>query len=293
MPEHYYGQIVGVELYANDVVVKRQALNRTPPKSPRGTVKEFSKASRRRLAFVASNTEVPFRTMVTLTYPSEYPSDGPTVKGHLREFLTWFQKETGGCEYLWFLEFQKRGAPHFHILTDWPLPRDRDNKLLWYGKVAGRWYIIVGSGDIKHLQAGTRTEKLRKPEGGRFYAVKYAQKCRQKKVPPEYQNVGRFWGHTRAVKPQVKAQYRCTEDDVRGALEGWKYEPPSNLPVWRVLYNQADWFRQYIDGDLDKRPNSEYTGRDDQLATDRPTAPPKGQKDKVTTDADVSPYDPH
>lgn len=273
---HYYGPIVGVELYKTDVVVKRQGLNHTPPETTRSQVTTFSQKSRRRLAFVASNTDVVFRTMVTLTYPQEYPSDGTTVKGHLRRFLTWLQKETGGCDYLWFLEFQARGAPHFHVLTDWPMPKDRGNRVLWYAKIAKRWFDICDTGDLKHLQAGTRTETLRTSEGGARYAVKYAQKMKQKAVPPEYQNVGRFWGHTTKVKPTPKQVFRCTEDDVRGALEGWKYEPPPHQPVWRVLYNQAEWFREYTQGTIAKHPDSEYTGAKHQFDRSLPAAPPKG-----------------
>jgi len=288
---HYYGQIVGIEIYENDVVVKRQALNRNPPPTTRGAVTEFSKASRKRLAFVASNTTVQLRTMVTLTYPADFPSDGTTVKDHLRQFLTWLQKETGGCEYLWFLEFQKRGAPHFHILTDWPLPTTRSNKVLWYAKIAQAWYEIVGSGDYNHRMAGTRTETLRSKDGGRHYAVKYAQKMRQKHVPEEYQNVGRFWGHTRAVKPEPKASYRCTEDDVRGMLEGWKYEPPEKLPVWRVLYNQADWACEYVKGTIAKHPDLEYNGRNDHSSDGRPQAPPRAKPKENLNDGDLPAFD--
>lgn len=288
----YYGQIVGIEIYKNDVVVRRQGLNKRPPETIRGKVTEFSKASRRRLAFVASNTTVPLRTMITLTYPAEYPSDGKTVKAHLRTFLTWLQKETGGCEYLWFLEFQQRGAPHFHILTDWPLPKHRGNKVLWYAKIAKRWYDIADTGDPKHLQAGTRTETLRSAEGGARYAVKYAQKMRQKTVPETYQDVGRFWGHTRNVKPDPQGQYRCTEDDVRGMLEGWKYEPPPSCPVWRVLYNQAEWAREYVKGTMDKHPDSRYTGRGDQLENALPTAPPKGHTKENDDHGDLLALDP-
>jgi hypothetical protein len=288
----YYGQIVAIEIYKQDVVVKRQGLNKTPPPSIRGKVTEFSQASRRRLAFVASNTPVQLRTMVTLTYPAEYPSNGKTVKAHLRAFLTWLQKETSGCEYLWFLEFQARGAPHFHILTDWPLPRDRDNKVLWYAKIAERWYQIVDSGDFRHRMAGTRTETLRSKDGGARYAVKYAQKMRQKKVPELYQDVGRFWGHTRAVKPTPQETHRATEDDVRGMLEGWKYEPPEHVPVWRVLYNQAEWAREYVKGTVDNHPDAVYTGRDGQLQNGLPQAPPKGHHTRSTDDGNLSALDP-
>lgn len=277
----YYGQIVGMEVYKNDVVIKRQGLNKSPNIPVRGKVTEFSDASRKRLAFVASNTGVSLRTMVTLTYPAEYPSDGKTVKGHLRAFLTWLQGRTGGCEYLWFLEFQERGAPHFHILTDWPLPSDRNNRVLWYAAIGQKWFEIVASKDFKHRMAGTRTEALRSPEGGARYAVKYAQKMRQKKVPEEYRDVGRFWGHTKAVKPQPQKAFRCTEDDVRGMLEGWKYEPPPHVPVWRVLYNQADWALEYSKGTIASHPDSEYNGRGDHSETQRIAAPPKGQKQGV------------
>jgi hypothetical protein len=198
------------------------------------------------------------------------------------------QKETGGCEYLWFLEFQQRGAPHFHILTDWPLPKNRGNKVLWYSRIAKRWYDIVDSGDEKHLQAGTRTETLRSKEGGARYAVKYAQKMKQKKVPQGYEDVGRFWGHTRAVKPEPRETRRCTEDDVRGMLEGWKYEPPSHVPVWRVLYNQAEWATEYLKGTIANRSDLGYTGRGDQSKNERPTAPPK----EVRTDGDISTLEP-
>jgi len=289
--EHYYGQIVGIEIYQNDVVVKRQALNREPPTHTRSEVKEFSKASRRRLAFVVSNTSVPLRTLITLTYPAEYPSDGRTVKEHLRSFLTWLQTETGGCEYLWFLEFQERGAPHFHILTDWPLPTNRKNKVLWYAKIAQRWYEIVDSGDFNHRLAGTRTESLRSPRGGAHYAVKYAQKMRQKKVPDGYQGVGRFWGHTRAVKPEVKSSHRCTEDDVRGMLEGWKYEPPDNLPVWRVLYNLASWAEEYIKGPIDTGQDSGYNVRNGHSQNRLLTAPPKEPQKEKNDDGDLSSLD--
>lgn len=263
----YYGQIVGVELYKSDVVVKRQGLSNNPPAGIRGKVTEFTKASRGRLAFVASNTSVTFRTMITLTYPKEYPTDGEHVKRHLRRFLTWLQRETGGCAYLWWLEFQKRGAPHLHILTDWPLPRKHEPKRSRRHQIATRWYKIADTGDPLHLGAGTSTETLRSPEGGARYAVKYAQKMAQKIVPPEYQNCGRFWGHTRDVKPIPKQTLRCTEDDVRGALEGWKYEMPETCPVWRVLYNQAEWFEKYVKGTIDKHPDAVYTGVEHQLVT--------------------------
>ena len=272
---HYYGPIVGVELYKNDVVVKRKGFRNAPPETTRGKVTEFSKASRARLAFVASNTDVVFRTMVTLTYPAEWPHDGTRVKKDLRRFLTWLQKVSMNCDYLWFLEFQQRGAPHVHILTDYPLSPKVCTRKAYRMQLARKWYEICETGDPKHLLAGTSCERLRSPEGGARYAVKYAQKMKQKTVPEGYQDCGRFWGHTKAVKPVSRETFRCTEDDVRGALEGWKYEPPPQQPVWRVLYNQAEWFREYTKGTIDKHPDLGYNVAEQHSTNDRPMAPQK------------------
>lgn len=61
--------------------------------------------------------------------------------------------------------------------------------------VSRLWYEVVGSEDIRHLYAGTRTEGLR---SGRYglcaYFGAYASKATQKSVPSEYSDVGRFWG---------------------------------------------------------------------------------------------------
>lgn len=136
-----------------------------------------------------------YRQMVTLTYPGFYETNGRAVKEHLKRFLQELRREyirqhsdDGLHSSFWFLEFQFRGAPHFHIFTTWSPNKD------W---VSRTWYRIVGSDDIRHLHAGTRVEFLRAGRRGTIsYASKYAQKQEQKEVPENYDSVGRFWGVT-------------------------------------------------------------------------------------------------
>lgn len=234
---YYYGPIVQVVLYENDLVVKRQGVAPQTKGETRKDITTFSKESRKRLAFVASNTSVAFTTMITLTYPKDFPSDGKKVRRDRKAFLDWLRRDQGGLEYLWFLEFQKRGAPHLHFLTSQLWPRTRTAEKALRFRVATTWYRIVGSKDRKHLAAGTRTERLRSARGGAFYAVKYAMKMRQKVVPKDYVNCGRFWGHSKKVKPEKQGTMQCTEDDIRGLLEGWDYAPKDTQHVYRVLYN--------------------------------------------------------
>ncbi|WP_462273673.1 rolling circle replication-associated protein [Methanohalophilus sp.] len=182
--------------------------------------------------------------MITLTYPGQYTSDGATVKGHLRAFLQALRRVNNDVSYLWFLEFQKRGAPHFHVLTRGiQITKERKE---WVSK---RWYAIVGSKDERHLRAGTRTESVRKKDGAKRYAVKYAYKMKQKRVPEGYRNVGRFWGHSKDVKPIPIAEVECNEDDIIAGLEigEWEYLRGDALH-YRVLYGVSDILTEHFDG---------------------------------------------
>ena len=59
------------------------------------------------------------------------------------------------CRMFWHLEFQRRGAPHWHCLMVLPLTVKGQpiTKV-----VSQQWYEAVGSDDPKHLAAGTRID---------------------------------------------------------------------------------------------------------------------------------------
>jgi hypothetical protein len=169
-------------------------------KTERGPVQELSRHSAMRLELVTSCMEPFMESFITLTYPNDYPSDGETVKKHLHKMLVWL-KWYGVENYLWTLEFQKRGAPHYHIITDY---------FINHSDLAAIWFKIVGSGDELHLSAGTQIKAVRSKKGLAIYMKKYIRKQKQKDVPEEYSNVGRFWGHNRdLVKPLREVTYKA------------------------------------------------------------------------------------
>lgn len=159
----------------------------------RNDIVAFSTGASTRMRRYLREAMSEYTTMVTLTYPFDYPSNGRDIKQHLKRFLqeirrAYIRKGFDGALHssFWFLEFQARGAPHFHVFTTWSPSKE------W---VAKRWYEIVNSEDIRHLHAGTRTEYLKHGRAGTIsYASKYAAKQEQKHVPENYENVGRFWG---------------------------------------------------------------------------------------------------
>lgn len=223
-------------IYSNDVVVNFRGGNPTPPpKGKKKPVKEFSRKSRAKLAFVASNTEVRFLSMMTLTYPKEWPHDGRVVKANLKAMLNRIRRKVDDFDYLWFLEFQARGAPHVHLLLSCKSNKERK---AWLSK---SWHDIVNQEENeKHLKAGTRWTQIRKKDGARNYCVKYTHKMEQKVVPDLYQNVGRFWGHSKPVKPEP--MFEPVEiwslEQMRHYLEQWEYVDKVDRPI-KTLYNAS------------------------------------------------------
>lgn len=141
-----------------------------------------------------------WKAFITLTYPAEYPCNGRETKGHLNAFLQFLRRK--GIKCVWVLEFQSRGAPHYHVIVSEFIPKE---------EIAERWYKIVGSGDEKHLIAGTGVNSIRSKVQLHGYLSNYIKKLDQKTPPIEFEDVGRFWGSSRNLLSreiyQRKEQY--------------------------------------------------------------------------------------
>lgn len=120
---------------------------------PRSAIKGFSHSSRRRLTALTRNTADIWTGFLTLTYPSRWPNNGKQVKAHLNTFCQWLRRQH--VAYVWILEFQERGAPHFHFLVSGWLPRDsRDpetGRLLRRG-VESVWHDITKEWDTSEAR---------------------------------------------------------------------------------------------------------------------------------------------
>lgn len=170
----------------------------------RGRITKFSKASVNRMKLLLRNIDPSLiNSILTLTYPLDYPTDGRETKRHLDLMKRWLKRH-GVARGFWFYEFQVRGAPHFHAFIS-SFPRGGVEA------VSAAWYQIVNSGDEKHLAwhngqlSGRKClELMRNPLAASVYATKYASKMNQKEVPEGFENVGRFWGQWGDFRPVWK-----------------------------------------------------------------------------------------
>jgi len=168
-----------------DPPVRRERISEFSPRARSRLIRKVNKAS-----FIRDGGY-----FATLTYPREYSLDWQVWKKHLNHFLVLLRQLAArhgwDFRYLWKLEFQRRGAPHFHLML-FGIPREFYFELLAW--VSLHWYQVVGSGDDRHLRAGTNVRRMTTAAHVAAYVGKYLSKSGDN--IPGY--TGRFWGTSRS-----------------------------------------------------------------------------------------------
>ena len=144
------------------------------------------------IAQVRQDAELP--DFVTLTYPDAFPTV-ERAKRDIKVFLQRLERQFPDAGYIWKLEPQQRGAPHYHLLV-WGC---KEGELFRW--VVNSWYEIAGNGDFNHWKfhsgalEGSKpcVQKVRSFKGVWSYASKYIGKTFDVAEWGE-QWTGRFWG---------------------------------------------------------------------------------------------------
>lgn len=184
----------------------------------RGDIEIFSAGSRYRLFRLLHQLEFKTVCFLTLTYPDEFPTDPKIYKANLKEFHRKFEVEWPGVQGVWRLEFQKRGAPHYHIMfLDW---RPDDS-----GTIEWLWKSTCHTWDMAHELLGVNYELVVDQNQQRLiahYMAKYIAKVDQTEVKNATVKCGRWWGK-------------------------WNIEDPSPVE-FEVSDRQAEWITAFVLG---------------------------------------------
>ena len=209
-------KIINKKLKVRHAVLNPEKGEKKREEKKRGRIKSFSKDTQKRIKFFMNNNEIEYKTMITLTYPEEIKNrlDGVEAKYHLNRFTKRFKLNN----YVWVMEFQKNGNPHFHILTDIEIPNKKKNKkdfIELANEISKIWYEIVNSGLEKHLKAGVNIEFLRHgKEGASSYIRKYINKKEQKRIPSHFKNVGKLWGKGGEKSKKLEKELVTIDEEV-------------------------------------------------------------------------------
>jgi hypothetical protein len=206
---------MSIEIFSKHVRIKRPC--HVVPARPtlRGKVNGLSPRAGRRLRWAIENTPeltAPGALFICLTYPSVWPKNGRQVKRDLNTFGKRCRR--AGAIFAWALEYQTRGAPHFHLLARFPISGELVQVREW---VASNWFEVVGSGDEKHLRAGTSVELVKNAECAGWYISNYLGKEYQKTVPEGVTLPGRMWGMIGCPNPMS-----CASPKTVGRVSDWQ-----------------------------------------------------------------------
>lgn len=181
----------------------------------RGKIKRFSKRSRFRLLRLVSmldrrKVDPKSVLFITLTYPGSGHGDERKAKRDLDVFGKRFRRKFPGVPFIWKKEPQKRGAIHYHLMVVGVRFIDKE----WVSRV---WYEVVGSGDERHLRAGTRVERARSWKGVVAYVAKYMGK------EVEGEGEGRWWGvvNRAALERLISKVILKVRGEVWELLQSW------------------------------------------------------------------------
>lgn len=169
----------------------------TPRGTTRGKVTVLSEKSLSRMGRALDELEAEYQFMGTLTVGAEFSRNPDDFRLAVGEFLRFFLEKMQGFSLepekeglFWWLEWQKRGAPHLHFFYTSPVPWQEGSEK--WAELLHK-YNLAGSDETSIAKTSTKFEKLRvhRTQASR-YALKYAKKAEQKDAPDWWQ--GRWWG---------------------------------------------------------------------------------------------------
>jgi len=160
----------------------------------RGSVSGFSRRSRKRLIeLLCKLDEIDDALFWTLTYPSEFPDQFDVFKRDLDTFLKRVKRRWPDAAWIWRVEPQQRGAPHYHLII-WNIPNGLRRVRLW---VTLAWAQIAHQHDKHNGEYATRVERINSRRHAMHYASKYSAKVSGEDDQKQW---GRRWGYGGSVR---------------------------------------------------------------------------------------------
>jgi hypothetical protein len=204
--------------------------------------------------------ETPLPYFVTLTYHNSWSDHPADWKAQLKALRKRMQRIYGPHAAVWRLEYQKRGAPHFHLLCfldpeqvtpnrgEGLQAHRRDAETRLRNNIAWMWNEIVDPTDMEHLAAGTGVEMVKSWRGASAYAAKYMGKLEQLQSWHQT-SPGRFWGVLgKELLPIEALEHPASDVQVIGVqrtlrrLTGVRYRTLKPLPSGQRLLRSQSFF---------------------------------------------------
>ena len=174
-----------------------------PPERDENDIKEFSKHSRRRLFSLITSLDYEAYgkpIFVSATWHEDIPDNQQDIKTFLDKFHKRLKRNLPSFHLIWKLEYQKRGAPHFHFVL-FPLDSSVD-----FNDIKINQNIYFAWLDLKKCKcAHCKLHMLSiSPLNDFVHTMIYISKELGKITQNEqHHNLGRIWGSSRSMRIRI------------------------------------------------------------------------------------------
>jgi len=171
-----------------------------PPIRFQGDIKTFSQQSRKRMLDKMNQvrlTEYGLPFFLSLTWHYDYESTKHSIKKFLDNFLKRLKRQLPPFHFVWKFEYQKRGAPHFHILI-FPLSQKTFLTELELKEIVLKNWLALKQCKCKSCQTySTDVRACLNYDMLLSYVSKELGKIQDHYLEND---MGRFWGNSRELK---------------------------------------------------------------------------------------------
>jgi hypothetical protein len=182
-----------------------------PHKFERGVVCHFSSKSARRLKFKLSQMDMlSYKTKLfcTFTFRDVYPIDYYSLHSYLLILLKRIERIVPDSCIVWRIEYQKRMAPHFHLMvfTTHPFNTWKKNNLA--KRIKDSWGSLTQYINKYSYTVGSDIVEIKGIDNLFFYISKYCSKPSDVNLKNE---IGRYWGIRGNMKVLSEKEFECSE----------------------------------------------------------------------------------
>ena len=187
--------------------------------SKRGRISDFTRRSRFRLfALLAKISGNPkFQPIfVTLTYHYGHINAPQSTKSQLHNFLVQLRNYDPDFQYIWRVELQKRGAPHYHMIIFPSSSCGSSGTPAYQLEISRIWHSIADPNSRRHKDFGCKIKVITSYKMACAYVSKYVAKV-SNDIPDDHQ--GKHWANSMNVPIEVCSTIELNEQGSRHAIE--------------------------------------------------------------------------
>lgn len=177
-----FEQKTKIQIFSNSFALynpNRCVTGNFTPERAKNDIGKFSKHSRLRMMKVLSKLNLNSYAgvfHVTLTYRNEFPKSLTEVKYQFKKFTQLLKYRNLEFSFVSRIEFQKRGAPHLHVIflfKQFPKFRNIESARIYFTEY---WLRSIESDSLAQLLHAVKVTSTKEPKQFFYYVSKYSAK---------------------------------------------------------------------------------------------------------------------